>query len=463
MNPFRRAMRKKAQAEDEARERARPPQREVRERRGPSPFKVLPISLRTAAEFLEASDDYTRADLTLPKHLAKSGLDDFKCREVARAVATWFRWRGWLDSRQAKGGQIVGAIELHNRFLRHPGGFGSLDRAVPDWLRREVELPPATLAQFQREPALWLRGPAHVVAEVRDCRPAPAELAPKGQKLLAWQYQGREDIFQTEAFRGGTIEIQDLASQLVGHFCAPEPGETWWDACAGEGGKTMHLAQLMQGKGLVWATDRGPRKLAALKRRAARAGVFNLRVEAWSGEGLPAKGLRCDGVLVDAPCSGVGTWQRHPHARWTTTPDDVRELAARQSELLLAAAAAVKPGGCLVYAVCTLTRTETVNVVESFGRARPEFRLEFQRMLWPHELNANGMFVARWVRGGVESARPAASAASAKAVQPAKAPPMAKMPARAQPAKARRPAQSAQAQSAQPPAPPRPKARSPRK
>lgn len=451
MNPFRRAMRKKAQAEEEARERARPEPRVSRERRGPSPFRVLPISLRTAAEFLEASDDYTRADLTLPKHLAKSGLDDFKCREVTRAVGVWFRWRGWLDPRQAKGGQIVGAIELHNRFQLHPGGFGSLDRAVPEWLRREVELPPATLAQFQREPSLWLRGPAYVAEELRDCRPADPKLAPKGQKLQAWLYQGRDDIFQTEAFQRGAIEIQDLASQLVGHLCAPQPGETWWDACAGEGGKTLHLAQLMQGKGLVWATDRGPRKLAALKKRAARASVFNLRVEPWLGEGLPAKGLRCDGVLVDAPCSGVGTWQRHPHARWATTPDDVRELAELQLRLLTAAAAAVKPGGALVYAVCTLTRAETEGVVEAFRRTHTDFQPEFQRTLWPHEVNANGMFVARWRRQAAKTSPSPAAAGTAEAPIPAR--PKAPAPAPS-PGRSARPRASA---------PTRPKARPPRK
>lgn len=399
MNPFRRAMRVKARAEDAARERQRERAEPARPaRRGTSPFKVLPISLRTAAEFLEASDDFARADLTLPRHLAASGLDDFKCREVTRAVMAWFRWRGWLDAAQNKGGQIVGAIELHNRLLRHPAGIGSLERAVPAWLRQEVELPPATLAKFQREPVLWLRGPAHVAAELRDCRPADPSLAPRGQKLQAWQYLGRDDIFRTPAFERGEIEVQDLASQLVGHLCAPQPGETWWDACAGEGGKAIHLAQLMQGRGLVWATDRGPRKLAALKKRAARAGVFNLRLEPWDGTGLPAKNFHCDGVLVDAPCSGVGTWQRHPHARWTTTHDDVRELATLQRQLLAAAAAAVKPGGRLVYSVCTLTRSETEAVADAFAKAHPDFAPEFRRTLWPHELNANGMFVAAWRR-----------------------------------------------------------------
>ncbi|HWA26223.1 MAG TPA: RsmB/NOP family class I SAM-dependent RNA methyltransferase, partial [Lacunisphaera sp.] len=183
-----------------------------------------------------------------------------------------------------------------------------------------------------------------------------------------------------------------------------QPGETWWDACAGEGGKTMHLSDLMQGKGTIWASDRSIRRLAKLKERAARAKVFNYRTAEWDGGAkLPTK-TKFDGVLVDAPCSGIGTWQRNPHARWTTQPNDVHELAAVQTRLLNHAARALKPGGRLIYAVCTLTRAETTAVADAFTAAHPEFALSSvlsspsSATLWPHELNANGMFIAAWHR-----------------------------------------------------------------
>src|SRR6185295_17316743 len=128
--------------------------------------------------------------------------------------------------------------------------------------------------------------------------------------------------------------------------------------CAGEGGKTMHLSALMENKGLIWASDRAAWRLKNLKRRAARAKVFNFRSELWDGGAkLPTK-TKFDGILVDAPCSGVGTWQRNPHARWTTTLDDVRELGAVQLQLLDRVAGSLKPEGRLIYSVCTLTRTE---------------------------------------------------------------------------------------------------------
>jgi len=103
-----------------------------------------------------------------------------------------------------------------------------------------------------------------------------------------------------------------------------------------------------------------------------------------------------DGVLVDAPCSGVGTWRRNPHARWTTTPDDVRDLARVQRELLERVRPALKPGGKLVYAVCTLTRPETVAVADGFGLAHSELRSATVTWIRSEDLGGNGMFVAVW-------------------------------------------------------------------
>jgi 16S rRNA (cytosine967-C5)-methyltransferase len=167
----------------------------------------------------------------------------------------------------------------------------------------------------------------------------------------------------------------------------------------------------MENKGLVWASDRAPWRLQKLKRRAARAGIFNYRTAFWNGRAQLSTKTKFDGVLVDAPCSGIGTWQRNPHARWTTTPQDVHELSQLQKRLVSNAAASVKPGGKLYYAVCTLARVETDDVVTSFEKENPEFgRLEIQNpfekqktsssqlRLWPQDYHGNGMFVAGWVK-----------------------------------------------------------------
>ncbi len=330
-------------------------------------------------------------------------------RVISRAVFSYFRWLSWLDPKDSPQKRVELAHVLHERFAADPKTVKAETlavRAVPPWLAAEMELPADYLRQLQRDPALWLRARpasgAKLAAALRDCE--HSDRAPD-----ALRYTGKQDLFRTEQFQNGEFEIQDLASQLVGHACAPKPGETWWDACAGEGGKTLHLCDLMANKGVVWASDRHTRRLDTLKRRAARAQLFNFRAAVWDGSPkLPTKG-KFDGILVDAPCSGVGTWQRNPHARWTTTPDDVGELALAQRTLLEHVAGSLKPKGRLIYAVCTLTRSETTAVADAFTAAHPELEPmpislsstepsapSAQLTLWPHEFNANGMFIAAW-------------------------------------------------------------------
>jgi 16S rRNA (cytosine967-C5)-methyltransferase len=265
------------------------------------------------------------------------------------------------------------------------------------------------LLSLQTPPTLWLRAKRgtgkQLANSLGDCV--------RGKDLLsdALEYHGDEDLFRSPEFHAGEFEVQDIASQVVGLLCAPQPGETWWDACAGEGGKLLHLSDLMENKGLIWASDRSERRLARLRQRAARAGAFNYRVAAWDGSAkLPTK-TKFDGVLIDAPCSGVGTWQRNPHARWTTTLEDVRELAAIQQRLVSNAAAAVKPGGKLIYAVCTLTRAEAGAVADSCSRQLSGFALNplpawpselpeasARIWIWPQTCRGNGMFVVAWKR-----------------------------------------------------------------
>jgi len=220
-------------------------------------------------------------------------------------------------------------------------------------------------------------------------------------------YRGLTDLFRSAQFHAGQFELQDLGSQIVGHVCAPQPNETWWDACAGEGGKTLHLSDLMQNKGLIWASDRADWRLKSLKRRAGRAKVFNYRSASWNGgPKLPTK-TKFDGVLIDAPCTGVGTWQRNPHARWTTEAADALELRRLQVQLVRNSAAAVKPGGRLIYAVCSLTRAETTDVTTELTKLLEGFAVLPLRhplngdtapeiWLWPQEYGGNGMFIAAW-------------------------------------------------------------------
>lgn len=369
-----------------------------------------PAILNQAARIIGLAIAGTPADQALRESLAagRHFTAPAARRAISRAVFAYFRWWRWLAPKDSLQKQLAAAIDLQERFNRSPAFIkpqALAARAVPGWLKDEMDsVPAALLAQLQQEPALWIRAKAGTGV---DLARRLSHLVPAPQSADALRYLGTTDLYRTKEFQSGAFEIQDLASQLVGLACAPQPGETWWDACAGEGGKTLHLSDLMRNKGLVWVTDRSARRLAKLKERAARAQAFNFRAATWDGgPRLPTK-TRFDGILVDAPCSGVGTWQRNPHARWTTQPSDVHELAAVQRKLLDHVAGSLKPGGRLIYAVCTLTRAETTAVAEAFTAAHPVFEpLAFpssslpapssQLFLWPHELNANGMFIAAW-------------------------------------------------------------------
>ncbi len=369
--------------------------------------------LAVAARIIGAAGWTRPADAVLRETLrAERSLGPEDRRGISRAVFNYYRWFGWLDSRRSLPARITHALELADAFAERPRTFSDeklVQRCVATWVHAQGEVTPAWARALQTEPGLWLRAPkgggAALARRLGDCRiPTEPALAD------ALEYRGTADLFHSREFHGGEFEIQDIASQAVGLICDPRPGETWWDACAGEGGKTLHLSDLMDNRGLIWASDRAAWRLRQLKRRAARAGCFNYRAVAWDGgPRLPTRTL-FDGVLVDAPCAGLGTWQRNPQARWTTRPTDVAELRILQLDLLSRAAAGVKPGGRLVYAVCTLTRAETEEVALAFSAGASEFApARFQHpwgkpdpegwlWLWPQDTGGNGMFVAVWRR-----------------------------------------------------------------
>lgn len=374
------------------------------------------------ARIIEKATANIPADLLLRQTLARrKRLKPEDSAWICGAVFAYYRWLNWLPAEAPAGVRIEAALALARRFQENPDSIPTEElrqHAVPAWIHQQLEATPAWLRALQMEPVLWLRARTSLVADfaniLGDCEPSGL-----AGLETAFRYRGTVDLFRHDLFQAGGFEIQDLASQAVGHVCAPKAGETWWDACAGEGGKTLHLSDLMDGKGLIWATDKSAYRLKRLKMRAGRAGCFNYRSGYWNGSAkLPTKTL-FDGVLVDAPCTGVGTWGRNPHARWTTSETDVAELSAIQRQLLGNASAAVKPDGRLIYAVCTLTRAETTEVADAFTREHPEFQPlpllnpfapgkvpREQLTLWPQDAGGNGMFIAAWRRRIDPPARP---------------------------------------------------------
>jgi 16S rRNA (cytosine967-C5)-methyltransferase len=368
-----------------------------------------------AAEVIRQTGKDKPADAALREVLKQiKDLAPFDATEIARTVFIYYRWHVWLRDERGVESKMRLALRLDERFRANEANIPLVElreKAVPPWTAEHMDVPDEWLRSLQRAPKLWLRAKNGTAAALAEKLQLAGTLAPSGfpDALL---FDGEEDLFKTPEFHAGEFEIQDIASQIVGLLCDPKPGETWWDTCAGEGGKTLHLSDLMQNKGLIWASDRAEWRLTKLKRRTGRAKVFNYRSAFWDGGAkLPTK-TKFDGVLVDAPCSGVGTWQRNPQARWTTTPNDVSELAAIQKNLLVNVAPSVKPGGKLIFSVCTLTRAETTEVVDNFNA---KFAVEFEpmiiseiygggrpptatRTIWPQDLDGNGMFIAGWRR-----------------------------------------------------------------
>lgn len=256
---------------------------------------------------------------------------------------------------------------------------------LPAWFEAhapEVFTPAEAATQLTRPP-IWLRlqadDPARVQAEL-----APLGLSSRAHPELpnALAITDETDLTRLPGFAAGAFEIQDAGSQAILELVGPESGGTWLDACAGAGGKTLQLARLLGAGGHVDAHDIRPEALAELRQRAARAGVpCDSPRSAGTPTGwaqlqtltaLPREGAY-DGVLVDAPCSGSGTWRRAPHLKWTTTEAGVKDQANRQLRLLTSFAPRVRPGGRLIYATCSLSRLENQDVVAAFLAAHPDF------------------------------------------------------------------------------------------
>jgi 16S rRNA (cytosine967-C5)-methyltransferase len=255
--------------------------------------------------------------------------------------------------------------------------------------------------QLRRAP-LWLRLQTNAAGETETFREFETRgWSSRRSSILsdAVEMATEADVTTTEAWKSGRFEVQDLGSQLILETIGIERGGHWLDACAGAGGKTLQLARLLGPQGKVDAFDIRRAALEELDRRATRA-KQSVRILADPPHAL------YDGVLVDAPCSGSGTWRRAPHLKWTTTEAQIALAAEKQSTLLRQFARCVSPGGRLVYATCSLSARENENVVAAFLAENQDFQPQplaktfgftpagAQLTLLPSVHNTDGFFVA---------------------------------------------------------------------
>jgi 16S rRNA (cytosine967-C5)-methyltransferase len=234
----------------------------------------------------------------------------------------------------------------------------SLNRPAPLDLR-------ANLLKFDRDTLLARLREDRIAAEAGALSPQAVRLG------------GKPALQKHPLFLDGSFEVQDEGSQLLGLLVQPKRGELVVDFCAGAGGKTLQLGAMMRSTGRLYAFDVSEKRLAKLKPRMARAGLSNVHPVLIAHENdAKVKRLagKADRVLVDAPCSGLGTLRRNPDLKWRQTPVSVDEMVSKQQAILAAAARLVRPGGRLVYATCSLLVEENDGVVDAFLAAHPQFR-----------------------------------------------------------------------------------------
>jgi len=205
----------------------------------------------------------------------------------------------------------------------------------------------------------------------------------------------RANVFTTESFKLGFFEVQDASSQLVADYLDVKPGMKVIDTCAGAGGKTLHLAALMENKGQIIATDIYESKLKKLKIRTRRAGVFNVTTkEIDSLKVIKKMKGTADRVLIDAPCSGIGVLKRNPDSKWKLQPEFVENIIKTQAEILENYSQLVKVGGKMVYATCSILPSENENQVKNFLNNHPEFELEKQNKVSAYKSGFDGFYMA---------------------------------------------------------------------
>jgi 16S rRNA (cytosine967-C5)-methyltransferase len=207
---------------------------------------------------------------------------------------------------------------------------------------------------------------------------------------------GPFDAHASEAWRAGRFLSQSRAAMLVARALDPKKGERVLDLCAAPGGKSTHLAALMEGGGEVVAVERNSRRAGVLARTAQRLGAHNIRVEVADASLPRVGGQAFDRALVDPPCSGLGTLQARADLRWRVTPEQIPQMASAQAEILSAGADALRPGGVLVYSTCTISSIENERRIAAFLDSRPDFGLDGEPVqTLPHRDHTAGFFIVR--------------------------------------------------------------------
>jgi len=406
--------------------------RDARGRGGaPSPDALRREALAQALRFESPADAVLRAFFRAHPALGRRDRGD-----IAEAVFDVLRNRRlYAHLAQSAGGPLEERLLALSRARRDgrlevPALPFAIRFSLPDWLadaliaRHGLEEAEALATALLETAPLDLRVntlKADLAAVRASLAAAGIEAQPLPQAPQALRVSGKPALERSAAFESGWCEVQDVGSQLLAMLVAPRRGQTVVDLCAGAGGKTLALAAAMRSTGQVFACDTSAPRLLRMRRRLERCGATNVQPMALADESdarLQRLHGRADAVLVDAPCTGTGTLRRNPDLKWRTDAGDVARLVAAQRAILAAAAPLVRPGGCLVYATCSLLEQENDEQVAWFEALHPDWvrrpagevlqaqgaQLNPEAIargllrLLPHRDGSDGFFAVRWER-----------------------------------------------------------------
>lgn len=284
----------------------------------------------------------------------------------------------------------------------------AIRESIPDWLDElgEKELGSlwgATIHSLNKRPHAVLRVnrlKANVETVIKTLESFDIRTRRVGEDALLAESRG--ELFINTAFKEGLYEVQDLSSQLVAPFLEPKAGMRIIDACAGNGGKTMHLAALMGNKGRILALDTEDWKLEYLKKRARRVGASIIETrQITTTKVIKRLDQSADRVLLDVPCSGLGIFRRHPDARWTLSMEQIQRLHETQRQILQSYSRMVKPGGMLVYSTCSILPSENQEQVKHFlQQPNCAFEMVAEQTILPQDRGFDGFYMARLLRNG---------------------------------------------------------------
>jgi 16S rRNA (cytosine967-C5)-methyltransferase len=285
-------------------------------------------------------------------------------------------------------------------------GIRKIAESVPDWMD---ELGESELGRIWNEELRALNEEARVVLRAnslktslkqlyRELSEQEVEVELDDRYPDALIMKQRQNVFKLPQFKEGLFEVQDAGSQAIAPFLQVEPGMRVIDACAGAGGKTLHLSALMQNKGRIIAMDTEEWKLTELKLRARRAGVGNVETRfIESSKTIKRLENAADRILLDVPCSGLGVIRRNPDAKWKLSVDFIEKVKVLQQHILNDYSSMVKSGGKMVYSTCSLMPSENEKQIENFLATNSNFLLEEEKTIWPSE-GFDGFYMARLKR-----------------------------------------------------------------